>query len=577
MAGFGSLYVVGSSRLLYSYGLYNGGPVALWTGMVVTTIFMCITAASFAEICSSIPLSGSIYVWAAEAGGKKYGRLFGFIVAYWASTAWTSFVASNTQGTTNYMLAELTVFNSYFPGGGLDDSNVKFRAVQWACSEVFLLGAIMSNLLSRALPSPLLGLNGADDFPPVAKNFTWIFKASAAIIFIDFMLTIIWLPVGVSKTYGFQSAKWVFTEYYNGSGAVRSFREPRLYLLNKADPLAHQPDVWNFMLVYLSTSGVVTGWDASGHIAEETKNASVASARGMFWSCAASGILSIPLIILFSFCSPDLDTLFNIYSPQPFTNIYQMALGKGGGMVMTIVAIVGLFINTSLAVTAASRLVFAIARDGILPGSSWIGKVDKNGQPKNAIIFIGAIAAILLCTILPSSVAFTSLISLPVVVAEGGNGLTLRSSRRLIFTRGDFANAKWSNGRWSVPFCIISVIFNSTLALSHRKVAEECSLTPFAFFLSAFLLAVLLSPLEFPVNAQNMNFACAIFGGVTIFGLISYWIVPEEKWLAARQVRQMLDAAHAQQVAHKTDDVEQAGTADHAESQAKTSALDHSA
>ncbi|GAA5961548.1 hypothetical protein JCM21900_006323 [Sporobolomyces salmonicolor] len=510
MAGFGSLYVVGSSRLLYSYGLYNGGPVALWTGMVVTTIFMCITAASFAEICSSIPLSGSIYIWAAEAGGKKYGRLFGFIVAYWASTAWTSFVASNTQGTTNYMLAELTVFNSYFPGGGLDDSNVKFRAVQWACSEVFLLGAIMSNLLSP-------------------KSFTWIFKASAAIIFIDFMLTIIWLPVGVSKTYGFQSAKWVFTEYYNGSGA---------------------PDVWNFMLVYLSTSGVVTGWDASGHIAEETKNASVASARGMFWSCAASGILSIPLIILFSFCSPDLDTLFNIYSPQPFTNIYQMALGKGGGMVMTIVAIVGLFINTSLAVTAASRLVFAIARDGILPGSSWIGKVDKNGQPKNAIIFIGAIAAILLCTILPSSVAFTSLIScgaLPTIAAYA-----LIPALRLIFTRGDFANAKWSNGRWSVPFCIISVIFNT------------------------FLLAVLLSPLEFPVNAQNMNFACAIFGAVTIFGLISYWIVPEEKWLAARQVRQMLDAAHAQQDAHKTDDVEQAGTADHAESQAKTSALDHS-
>ncbi|GAA5869803.1 hypothetical protein JCM1840_007641 [Sporobolomyces johnsonii] len=505
MAGFGSLYVVGSSRLLYSYGLYNGGPVALWTGMVVTTIFMCITAASFAEICSSIPLSGSIYVWAAEAGGKKYGRLFGFIVAYWASTAWTSFVASNTQGTTNYMLAELTVFNSYFPGGGLDDSNVKFRAVQWACSEVFLLGAIMSNLLSP-------------------KNFTWIFKASAAIIFIDFMLTIIWLPVGVSKTYGFQSAKWVFTEYYNGSGA---------------------PNVWNFMLVYLSTSGVVTGWDASGHIAEETKNASVASARGMFWSCAASGILAIPLIILFSFCSPDLDTLFGIYSPQPFTNIYQMALGKGGGMVMTIVAIVGLFINTSLAVTAASRLVFAIARDGILPGSSWIGKVDKNGQPKNAIIFIGTIAAVLLCTILPSSVAFTSLIScgaLPTIAAYA-----LIPALRLIFTRGDFANAKWSNGRWSVPFCIISVIFNT------------------------FLLAVLLSPLEFPVNAQNMNFACAIFGAVTIFGMISYWIVPEEKWLAARQVRQMLDATHAQDP-DKTDDVEQAGTADHA----RTSALDRS-
>lgn len=43
MAGFGSLYVVGGSRLLYSYGLYNGGPVALWTSMLVTVVLMCVT------------------------------------------------------------------------------------------------------------------------------------------------------------------------------------------------------------------------------------------------------------------------------------------------------------------------------------------------------------------------------------------------------------------------------------------------------------------------------------------------------------------------------------------------------
>lgn len=48
--------------------------------------------------------------------------------------------------------------------------------------------------------------------------------------------------------------------------------------------------------------------------------------------------------------------------------------------------------NTSLAITAASRLVFAIARDGILPGSKWIGKVDADGQPKNAVIFIGIVS-----------------------------------------------------------------------------------------------------------------------------------------------------------------------------------------
>lgn len=78
---------------------------------------------------------------------------------------------------------------------------------------------------------------------------------------------------------------------------------------------------------------------------------------------------------------------------------------------MTTIAVIGLFINTSIAIVAASRLVYAVARDGILPGSAWIGRVSADGQPRNAVIFIGIVSSILLCAILPSSVAFTSLVS----------------------------------------------------------------------------------------------------------------------------------------------------------------------
>lgn len=60
-------------------------------------IFMWITAAVLAEICSALPLSGSIYVWAAESAGPKYARFFGFIVAWWSCTAWMTFAAGNCQ------------------------------------------------------------------------------------------------------------------------------------------------------------------------------------------------------------------------------------------------------------------------------------------------------------------------------------------------------------------------------------------------------------------------------------------------------------------------------------------------
>ena len=80
---------------------------------------------------------------------------------------------------------------------------------------------------------------------------------------------------------------------------------------------------------------------------------------------------------------------------------------------MTVIAILGLWLNTVVVVIAASRLVFAIARDGVLPGSSWIGKVKRNGQPKNAVLFVGGIAGLILCIILASPVAFTSCTYLP--------------------------------------------------------------------------------------------------------------------------------------------------------------------
>lgn len=62
---------------------------------IISMIFMWITAAVMAEICSALPLSGSIYVWSAESAGPKYGRFFGFVVAWWSCTAWMTFAAGN--------------------------------------------------------------------------------------------------------------------------------------------------------------------------------------------------------------------------------------------------------------------------------------------------------------------------------------------------------------------------------------------------------------------------------------------------------------------------------------------------
>jgi hypothetical protein len=135
--------------------------------------------------------------WAAESGGAKYGRLFGFIVAWWSSTAWTTFCASDSQAAANYLLSEINAFNLSFP---TDVNNIDFRAVQWIVSEVFLAISVLMNWL-----------------PP--RWYRYVFQAGCGVIVLDFLLNVIWLPIGVANTYGFQSAEFVFTGTYNYTGA----------------------------------------------------------------------------------------------------------------------------------------------------------------------------------------------------------------------------------------------------------------------------------------------------------------------------------------------------------------------
>lgn len=69
---------------------------------------------------------------------------------------------------------------------------------------------------------------------------------------------------------------------------------------------------------------------------------SVVSARGILLSVIATGALGFITTILFLFCTPDFDTIFTLNAPQPFVQIYALALGKKASIFMTILAVLGL-------------------------------------------------------------------------------------------------------------------------------------------------------------------------------------------------------------------------------------------
>ncbi|KAI0057770.1 amino acid transporter [Artomyces pyxidatus] len=438
-------------------------------------IFMTITSFVIAEICSALPLSGSIYIWAAESAGPKYARLVGFIVACWSTSSWITFTAVSCQSTANYIVSLLVVWEIEFPGG-ISNNNVKWRTVIWAVSEGFLILSVAMNYL-----------------PP--RTYSRVFKFSVALIVVDFLLCLIWLPIGVHNTYGLRSAKDAFTMTYNGTGATPG---------------------WNWMLSFFFSAVVFIGFDASGHVAEETKHANVTAGRGIISSVIATALLGFATTILFLFCTPDLDVIFSLNSPQPFVQIYALALGKRAGVFMTVIAVISSVMTTTVVVVASSRLVYAVARDGVLPLSWWIGKVNKDRQPRNAVTVVFIFGAVLLCTILPSEVAFTSLLSSSGVSTIASYGLI--PLLRLTMTPNAFKSSHFYLGRSAFPCYVVTVLWNGLV------------------------FSVLISPFYFPVDAQSFNFACVIFGFVTIFAIVSWWFTPAEKWLRQEQIEKALQS-----------------------------------
>lgn len=156
-----------------------------------------------------------------------------------------------------------------------------------------------------------------------------------------------------------------------------------------------------------------------------------------------------------------------------------------------------------------------MARDGVLPYSGWVSRV-VDGQPRNAVLVVWGAASIITCTILPSSVAFTSLVSAAGVPSAAAYGLI--SFGRLFLTPKTFPKPAWSLGRLSKPFQAISVLWNG------------------------WVVAVLYSPYIFPVDAGTLNYAPVIMGATTILALLSWWLIPAEQWLPSQRIQQTLEA-----------------------------------
>jgi amino acid transporter len=152
---------------------------------------------------------------------------------------------------------------------------------------------------------------------------------------------------------------------------------------------------WLYVLPlgFLLTQYTITGFDASAHLSEETHDAHINAAKGIWKSIFYSAIGGYILLMAFLFAATKVDVISS-FDPavNPFGGGSVIAVlysALGGGVAFKLVMIIttaGQIFCVTACLTSCSRMMYAFSRDGAVPGGNLWKKVNKHHVPLNAVL-----------------------------------------------------------------------------------------------------------------------------------------------------------------------------------------------
>jgi amino acid permease (GABA permease) len=452
----------------YRIALISGGPSALTLGWLIVGVMVLAVSLAMAEVCSRYPTAGGLYYWA--------GRL-----AKTNKRQWAWFV-----GWFNFM-GEVAVT----------------AAIDFGCATTWMAFASLMGWVDEVTPVKLF------------TTFVIIIVAHAllntfGVKLVGFLssLSAWWHVGGVLVIVGVlwilpeqhQSVSWTLTGFHNETG-------------------------WTF-LPYVFLMGLLmaqytfTGYDASAHVSEETRNASRAAPRGIVMSVLVSLIGGFILLYSITAAIPDgseegLTTLAASETGLPPAQIFLDALGPDVAKFLLFIVCVAQFLCGMASVTANSRMTYAFSRDKALPGSRIWAKVNpKTGTPTNSIWLCVVLSILLASPALISPVAYFAVTSIAVI----GLYIAYVAPVLLRRIRPDFQPGPWNLGRYSAPIGWIAVVW------------------------VAFICILFVLPPISPVEVETFNYAPVAVVAVVIIALVTWQAWGKRTFMQGAQDEHMTKA-----------------------------------
>lgn len=257
-------------------------------------------------------------------------------------------------------------------------------------------------------------------------------------------------------------------------------------------------------------------------MAEEVRDASRYVPMSLIWSYFGNSIMAIVFLIGFLFAIDDVDAAIKHPSGYPFMYVLTNALNLQGVNALTIIVL--LFVSAANINFNAStaRQTFAFARDGGLPFSRWIAKIDSSKEiPSNAILLSSLTAALLALINIGSTTAFNAIVSLQVVSLMFTYAVSLSCIlyRRLVWP-ASLPVARWQLGKWGVAVNAVGLAY-----------------VLFALFWSFW-------PTFRRADAEGFNWAVMLFGVVFAACLLMYQVQGRRVYVGpVKVVRRLSDGS----------------------------------
>ncbi|MGF6880540.1 amino acid permease (GABA permease) [Nocardia sp. GAS34] len=393
----------------YGIALISGGPAAIDIGWPLTGAFVLCVALAMAEVCSKYPTAGGLYFWAGRLA-KRNKRQWAWFVGWYNFLGEVAVTAAIDYGAAVTMMA--------------------FANLMWGVAPHPLNTFILFVVL--IVVHGLLNTFGVTLVSLLSNVSAWWHIAGVAII-----VGALWI-----MPTSHQSAAWTFTAWHNQTG------------------WGFSPYVFGMGL--LMAQYTFTGYDASAHVAEETKNAATAAPRGIVMSVLVSIIGG--WILLYSITAAiqngsqdGLTKLAGTSTGLPPAQVFLDALNNPAVAKFLLFLVCGAqFFCGMASVTANSRMSYAFSRDNAIPGSRLWARVNpRTGTPTNSIWLCVALSVVLAAPALFNYTACLAVTSIAVI------GLYIAYVTPVLLRRLDrnFVPGPWSLGKWSPIIGWIAVVW----------------------------------------------------------------------------------------------------------------------